>query len=98
VRCLPLIAAITLCGVVFVTPAIAQHEHEHPAGDVGNLGKVNFPVSCDPSVQSQFNSAVPMLHSFWYEKANETFTQVAQRNPTCAMAYWGIAMTYYHGF
>src|SRR5262249_39185829 len=37
-----------------------------------------------------------MLHSFWYEKANETFAQVAQKDPTCAMAYWGIAMTYYH--
>ena len=95
-RFLLLIAAITLCGVIFVTSTTAQHEHEHPAGDVGKLGKVNFPVSCDPSVQSQFNSAVAMLHSFWYEKANETFTQVAQRDPTCAMAYWGIAMTYYH--
>jgi hypothetical protein len=37
-----------------------------------------------------------MLHSFWYEKANETFAHVAQKDPACAMAYWGIAMTYYH--
>ena len=37
-----------------------------------------------------------MLHSFWYEKANETFAQIAQKDPRCAMAYWGIAMTYYH--
>jgi hypothetical protein len=99
VRSFPLIAAIILsCGAAFVAPAVAQHEHEHeyPAGDSGKLGKVSFPVSCDPSVQPQFNSAVAMLHSFWYEKANETFAQVAQKDPTCAMAYWGIAMTYYH--
>ena len=97
VRSFLLVAAITLsCGVAFVTPAVAQHEHEHPAGDAGKLGKVSFSVSCDPSVQPQFNSAVAMLHSFWYEKANETFAQVAQKGPACAMAYWGIAMTYYH--
>ena len=94
-RTFPLVAVITFSWA-FVAPAIAQHEHEHPAGDVGKLGKVNFPASCDPSLQSQFNSAVAMLHSFWYEKANETFAQVAQKDPKCAMAYWGIAMTYYH--
>jgi tetratricopeptide (TPR) repeat protein len=94
---LPLIAAITLsCNAAFVKVVVAQHEHEHPAGDPGKLGKVSFPVSCDPSVQLEFNGAVAMLHSFWYEKANETFAHVAQKDPTCAMAYWGIAMTYYH--
>ena len=92
-----MIAVIILsCGALLVRPVIAQHEHEHPAGDVGKLGKVNFPVSCDASVRAQFNSAVAMLHSFWYEKANETFAQIAHKDPACAMAYWGIAMTYYH--
>ena len=75
-------------------PAVAQHEH--PAGDPAKLGKVNFPVSCETSVQPQFSNAVAMLHSFWYEKASETFPAVAEKDPTCAMAYWGIAMTYYH--
>ena len=94
-RLFPLVTVIAFSWA-FVAPAIAQHEHEHPAGNVGKLGKVNFPASCDPSLQSQFNSAVAMLHSFWYEKANETFAQIAQKDPRCAMAYWGIAMTYYH--
>jgi len=79
---------------LFVPIAVTQHEH--PPGDPGKLGKVNFQVSCDPSVQPLFTSAVAMLHSFWYEKANDTFAAVAQKDPTCGMAYWGIAMTYYH--
>jgi hypothetical protein len=83
----------SLCAA-FAARVIAQHEH--PAGDPGRLGKVNFPVSCDPSVQPQFSSAVAMLHSFWFEKASETFTAVAEKDPTCGMAYWGIAMTHYH--
>src|ERR1700722_13985362 len=77
----------------FAAPAVAQHEHEHPAGDPGKLGKVNFPISCDPAVQPQFSGAVAMLHSFWYEKASDTFAAAAQKDPACGMAYWGIAMT-----
>ena len=90
------ISMVVLAGVcaAFVAPAVAQHEH--PAGDPGRLGKVNFPVSCDPSVRPEFSSAVAMLHSFWYEKASETFAAVAEKDPTCGMAYWGVAMTYYH--
>jgi hypothetical protein len=87
---------VLLVGVcsVLVPPAVAQHDH--PAGDPSKLGKVSFPVSCEPSVQPQFSSAVAMLHSFWYEKASDTFAAVAQKDPMCGMAYWGIAMTYYH--
>lgn len=87
-------ALIAAVWVTFVLPAVAQHEH--PAGDLGKLGKVSFSVSCEPSAQPQFSSAVAMLHSFWYEKASETFASVAEKDPTCGMAYWGIAMTYYH--
>jgi len=79
---------------LFLRAGFAQHEH--PAGDTARLGKVTFPVSCAPSVQQQFSSAVAMLHSFWYEKARDTFAGVAEKDPTCGMAYWGIAMTYYH--
>ena len=74
--------------------AIAQHEHT--ASDPSKLGRVSFPVSCAPSVQQQFSTAMAMLHSFWYEKAKESFSAVANEDPSCGMAYWGIAMTYYH--
>jgi hypothetical protein len=88
-----MVLLLSLCSVL-APPASAQHEH--PAGDPTKLGKVSFPVSCDPSLQPQFSSAVAMLHSFWYEKASETFAAVAEKDPTCGMAYWGIAMTYWH--
>ena len=97
-RSIPLVAVIiVLGGAVFVSPALAQHEqHEHPAGEPEKLGKVNFPISSDAAAQLQFNRAVAMLHSFWYEKANEEFAAIAKRDPACGMAYWGIAMTLYH--
>src|SRR5215469_5526864 len=95
-RRLTLTSALLLATVcaAFAAPVIAQHEH--PAGDPGRLGQVNFRVSCEPAHQSQFSSAVAMLHSFWYEKASETFAAVAEKDPTCGMAYWGIAMTHWH--
>ena len=91
-----LIFTVLFASVYFVLAPLADAQHEHPAGDPTKLGKVNFPVSCDASVQPQFASAMAMLHSFWYDKAKETFAAVAEKDPTCGIAYWGIAMTYYH--
>jgi tetratricopeptide (TPR) repeat protein len=36
------------------------------------------------------------LHSFFYEEARRFFTEVAGRDPKCAMAQWGVAMTLWH--
>jgi len=65
-------------------------------GDLRAAGKVNFPISCAPSVQSEFSRGVALLHSFFYEEARRVFTSVAERDPKCAMAQWGIAMTWWH--
>jgi len=80
--------------LMWAIPAVAQHDHG--AGVPEKLGKVEFPVSCDPAVQPQFNRAVALLHSFWYKKAAETFAGIARQDPSCGMAQWGVAMTHYH--
>lgn len=60
------------------------------------LGKVHFSTSCSTAEQVEFDRGVALLHSFWYEKAGETFAGIAGREPSCAMAYWGGAMSVYH--
>jgi tetratricopeptide (TPR) repeat protein len=65
-------------------------------GDLRGVGKVNFPITCAPDVQSDFALGVALLHSFFYEEARRVFTSVAERDPKCAMAQWGIAMTWWH--
>ena len=65
-------------------------------GDLRAAGKVEFPISCASSVQSEFSRGVALLHSFFYEEARRVFTSVAERDPKCAMAQWGIAMTWWH--
>jgi hypothetical protein len=91
-----LLCIVSLAGAFATFGPATLAQHEHSAGNPEKLGKVNFPISCDASVQTQFNSAVAMLHSFWYEKASDSFAAVADKDPSCGMAYWGVAMTYYH--
>jgi tetratricopeptide (TPR) repeat protein len=65
-------------------------------GDLRGVGKVTFPITRAPGVQSDFARGVALLHSFFYEEARRIFTSVAERDPKCAMAQWGIAMTWWH--
>jgi len=60
------------------------------------VGQTNFSTSCAPETQEPFNHAVALLHSFQYTQAEKTFSTVAQRDPACALAYWGEAMSLYH--
>src|SRR6267143_4122932 len=65
-------------------------------GDLRAAGTVDFKVSCAPEVRSEFIRGVALLHSFFYEEARRIFTSVAEQDPNCAMAQWGIAMTWWH--
>lgn len=65
-------------------------------GDLRSAGTVDFEVSCAPTVRSEFCRGVALLHSFFYEEARRVFEGVAERDPRCAMAQWGIAMTWWH--
>jgi hypothetical protein len=72
----------------------SRHQHQHDAGQPPEqLGRVQFETSCDAAVAADFNRAVALLHSFWFGAAAEQFVRVAERDPRCAMAWWGVAMS-----
>src|SRR2546427_167180 len=71
----------------------AQEPHPHQAEA---LGRVVFPVSCTPEAQTRFERAVALLHSFWYERAADTFREAVVADTACAMGYWGQAMSLFH--
>src|SRR6185295_18649175 len=77
-------------------PAAAQETHEHHHAEAEELGRVHFAVTCRPEVQPAFDRSVALLHSFGYELARGAFAEVAEKDPACGMARWGVAMTYYH--
>ncbi len=73
-----------------------EEQHQHAAESGEKLGHVRFPVSCSDAAQKEFERGVAMLHSFWYEEAEKTFMAVTQADPSCAMGYWGVAMSLFH--
>ncbi|MGH8212136.1 MAG: hypothetical protein ACREPP_02755 [Rhodanobacteraceae bacterium] len=89
----PILATAALALLTASLPAWSQETHEHPAPE--KLGSVSFPTSCAPAVGPQFARAVALLHSFAYSAAQSAFRDVAAADPGCAMAHWGIAMSYY---
>ncbi|MEO5753266.1 MAG: hypothetical protein ABIR38_01000 [Chthoniobacterales bacterium] len=74
----------------------AEAETGSAPGDLSAAGKVDFPISCSSQVKPEFNRAVALLHSFFYEESRRIFTALAEQDPKCAMAQWGIAMTWWH--
>src|SRR5581483_7656311 len=76
--------------------AFADEGHDHKLSEE-EVGSVHFATSCSTAVQQDFNRAVALLHSFQYEDTRHAFEQISARDPQCAMAQWGIAMSHYHG-
>jgi hypothetical protein len=69
----------------------AQHDHAAPE----KLGRVHFATSCSPDVAAAFDRAVALLHSFSFSVAKQAFDGVLAKDPSCAMAHWGVAMTHW---
>jgi hypothetical protein len=82
------IAAMLL--TLLASPGMAQ-EHQHGAGE--KLGAVHFATSCNAVAQKDFNRAVALLHSFDFGRAIQGFNAVLEEDATCAIAYWGIALS-----
>lgn len=89
----PVIGLALSFAIALATPARAQHEHPAQGGDnVGTAG-VSFQTSCAPVLRQDFNRAVALLHSFWFAQAISAFNGVLEKDPSCAMAHWGIALS-----
>lgn len=89
-RSLPPLAALALA-----VPLAAQLPEQH-GGHAEQLGRVRFTTSCRSIAQRGVEHGVAYLHSFWYEKATEAFTAAAAADSSCAMAFWGQAMSLLH--
>ena len=89
---------VVLLGLLLgsLTPLNATDSRAAEPGDLRAAGTVDFPVSCKPAAQPEFIRGVALLHSFFYEEARRSFTAAAEKDPGCAMAQWGIAMTWWH--
>lgn len=82
--------------LLFVPLATSQNDHHHVLTEE-EVGSVHFVTSCNADQSTNINRAVALLHSFEYEQARAAFSEISEKDPQCAMAQWGIAMSHYHG-
>jgi tetratricopeptide (TPR) repeat protein len=88
-------AAIVLAMSFGASVHAGDDEHlSHPTPE--RLGTVMFPTSCRAAVKPAFERALALLHSFAYAASEQAFRDVAGRDPGCAIAHWGIAMSLFH--
>src|SRR6476659_3861716 len=81
---------LAVAAAVMLAPSLVAQEPEHHHD--ARLGRVVFPVSCAPGAQQRFEHAMAVLHSFWWEEGDRAFGDVLAADPTCVMAYWGLAL------
>lgn len=97
-RQLLLLTAFT--SALFVAIATQAHEgHDDPdliIKNLGNLGKVDFSVSCSTDAQKAISTGVGLLHHMMYAQGEMFFGNWLEKEPTCAMLHWGYAMTLFH--
>jgi tetratricopeptide (TPR) repeat protein len=82
-----------------VTCAVATNpglSHEagpsSPVKGPERLGEVRFPVTCTGPAQQEFNRAMALFHSFWFDRAKQSFSKVLELDPSCGMAHWGTSL------
>ena len=85
--------ALTLTVILAAGAACAHGDDEGLTGKAPQqLGEVQFPVACNSAAQMEFNRAMALFHSFWFEPAKKSFAKVLELDPECGMADWGIAI------
>jgi hypothetical protein len=90
---------VTLLASVALAAAADRAGLENPTARLGDLravGTAELRTSCSPEAQASFDRATALLHSFFYEEARRGFVEVEAKDPGCAMAHWGVAMTLWH--
>lgn len=86
-----------LCACLLLSVAGWGDEQHHHQLTEKEIGSVHFTTSCSKEVEGDFNGAVALLHSFQYEDVRHAFEEITRKDPSCAMAWWGVAMSHYHG-
>jgi len=60
------------------------------------LGSIQFPVSCNALATPIMERSLALLHHMTYTGAEAGFSTAIKADPQCALAYWGVAMSYVH--
>ena len=97
-NCLPLLFWLVM---LFLVSCGKERQPSTPAAlpfDLVNtpVGDVDFPVGCSAEAAPLVERGVALLHHMMYDEARFVFGMADDRDPDCAMAYWGQAMSLIH--
>jgi len=85
---------LSLAGLLgLALPALAPGQDEYRE----RYGHAEMNISCTATARSPFRRGLLQLHSFAWEEARASFREAVDADPGCAMAWWGVAMSYYDG-
>jgi tetratricopeptide (TPR) repeat protein len=82
-----------IASLLLVASVWADADPANRARRPEKLGRVLFKTSCSPEAQKQFERALAMLHSFFFPETIKAFSAIPETDPSCAIAYWGIAVS-----
>lgn len=66
------------------------------AADGTPLGHVALETACGPEADTRVRRGLALLHNMTYTEAEAEFRAAAEAEPECAIAHWGVAMTFLH--
>ena len=93
----PSISLVTMLASLTLALAASPSLAAGPSvGDLRKVGTVHLKTSCAAAAQKTVERATAMLHSFFYDESRRVFLEAAEQDPKCAMAHWGVAMTWWH--
>lgn len=84
--------AIAVALSLLAAGRVDAQSHLHDVAS-NQLGAVHFATSCSATVTPTFDRSVALLHSFEFGAAIRGFGDVLSADSTCAMAYWGVALS-----
>ncbi len=73
-----------------------DHAHMHDDAlvhDDETIGTVDFGADCNESVRADFDRALGLMHHMMYVQSRGEYESIAETDPDCAMAHWGVATT-----
>ena len=91
-------------GLLSLSSACAESNPEgaSPVSEVTDvdgtqLGSVAIPVSsCSTEAATHLRRGTALLHNMTFFQAESEFRAALERDEGCALAYWGVAMSYLH--
>lgn len=85
------VMALALLHFIDLRTVSGQVHHHDPT----SLGKVALPISCSEKARAEFTLGLSLLHHMTYPQAQSAFERAAGLDPACAMAQWGIAVSFF---